>query len=400
LFGYWILDLIIFAEVMSRMKKILEKNKVVILLILVLIIGLLAGVAGELVSRVYLFEDAYNIPFFGNISFSDNNYRGANLVIQGAKKVVVEQNVKVAEIINSVSGNLVGIFKKIETADSELKFNLENYYKLNQAAGFGLIITSDGWIITDALPKNLSSENISGNYVIINKDRQIYKIDQVVNDTLTPFSFVHVEGAKDFPVQQFAENEMSSGQMAIIATWAGENYLTSVVGSREESLLRFSDDFSGELILADVSGQTLKEAAVFDLTGRTIGLIDSQGRARPISHFQAAIKSLLKNKDIKRPSLGVNYLDLSLLAKEDNKHKKGALIYKGSSGVSVIKNSSAEIAGLKEGDIVIQVDNTEINENNNLTNVIQNYLAGDKINIDYWRGEERREVEVELGEIK
>ena len=139
---------------------------------------------------------------------------------------------------------------------------------------------------------------------------------------------------------------------------------------------------------------------IFDLGGKIIGLADSQGKIRPISHFQAAIKSLLKDRGIKRPSLGVNYLDLSLLAKENNKYKKGALIYKGGSGVSVIKNSSAEIAGLKEGDIVIQVDNTEINENNNLTNVIQNYLAGDKINIDYLRGEERREVEVELGEIK
>ena len=119
MFGYWILDLIIFAEVMSRMKKILEKNKVVILLILVLIIGLLAGVAGELVSRVYLFEDAYNIPFFGNISFSGSNYNGSNLVIQGARKVVVEQNVKIAETINSVRGNLVGVFRKIKTAGSD-----------------------------------------------------------------------------------------------------------------------------------------------------------------------------------------------------------------------------------------------------------------------------------------
>ncbi|MDD5031746.1 MAG: hypothetical protein PHR36_01740, partial [Patescibacteria group bacterium] len=133
--------------VKNKIKKILDKNRVVILLVFVVIIGLLAGVAGELISRVYMFEDAYNIPFFGNISFSDSNYQGANLVIQGAKKVVVEQNVKVAEIMNSVSGDLVGIFKKIKTADSESKFNPDSYYKLNQALGSGLIITSDGWII-------------------------------------------------------------------------------------------------------------------------------------------------------------------------------------------------------------------------------------------------------------
>ncbi|MDD5290825.1 MAG: PDZ domain-containing protein [Patescibacteria group bacterium] len=384
----------------SKIKKILEKNRVVILLIFVLIISLLAGVAGDLISRVYMFEDAYNIPFFGNISFSDNNYRGANLVIQGAKKVVVEQNIKVAEIINSINGNLAGVFKKIKTADSGLNFNPDSYYKLDQAAGLGLIITSDGWIITDALPKNLSYESISGGYVVIDKDKQIYKIDQVIKDTLTPFSFIHVEGAKDFPVQQFAESKAENGQLVIAASWSGDSYLTSVIGSREKSLVRSSDNFSDELIIADVSAQGLKEAVLFDLTGRIIGFLDSEGEASPISHFQSAIKSLLKDRSIKRPSFGVNYLDLSLLAKENNKYKNGALIYKNASGVSLIKNGPAEKAGLKEGDIIIQIDNTEINGNNNLANIIQSYSAGDKINVDYLRAGEKLEAQVELGEIK
>jgi S1-C subfamily serine protease len=383
----------------KEIKKILEKNKVAILLILVLIIGLLAGLVGELVSRAYIFGDAYNIPFFGGISFSDGNYSGSNLVIQGARKVVVEQNVKIAETINSAKGNLVGVFKKIKSIDSESGFDLESYYKLNQALGLGLIITSDGWMITDALPKNLSNENIFNNYVVISQERQIYKIDQIINDTLTPFSFIRVEGVRDFSVQQFAENKAESGQPAIAVGWSGSN-LTSIVGGGQENLLKFSDDLPGELILADAFGENLKGAAVFDLTGKVIGLIDSRGKTRPISHFQSAIRSLLKNKEIKRPSLGVNYLDLSLLAKEDNKYKKGALIYKGTSGISVVKNSPAALAGLKEGDIVIQVDNIEINENNSLADIIQNRLAGDKINIVYLRAEEKFEVGVELGEIK
>jgi len=382
----------------GKIKKILEKNKTAVTLVLVVILGLLAGVVGALVARVYIFDDVYNMPFFGNINFSDNGYKGANLVIQGAKKVVVEQNVKVAEIMDSVSGNLVGIFKKIKIADSGLKFNLENYYKLNQAAGFGLIITSDGWIITDALPKNLNYESTLGNYVVINKEKQIYKIDKIINDVLTPFSFVRVEGVRDFPVRSFAEEGTANGQMVIATTWSGDSYLTSVIGHKEEGLLKSSDNFSDELILADSFDKGLKEAVVVNLTGNVVGLIDSQGKVEPINHFQSAIQSLLKNKNIKRPSLGVNYLDLSLLTKENNKYKKGALIYRGASGVSIIKNSPADLAGLKEGDIIVQVDNTEINENNNLTDVIQNYLGGDKINIIYLRDGEREEVEIELGE--
>lgn len=383
----------------DEIKKKLENNKILIL-ILAVIFGLLAGVVGELVARVYMFDDVYNMPFFGNISFSDNDYKGANLVIQGARKVVVEQNVKIAETINSVKGNLVGVFKKIKTAEgvADAKFNLDSYYKLNQALGFGLIITSDGWIITEALPKNLNYENIINSYVVISGDKQIYKIDGIIKDTITPFSFVQVEGVRDFPVLPFAEEGIANGQMVIAATWSGDSYLTSVIGRKEEDLLKSSDDFSDELILADSFDKGLKEAVVVNLTGGIVGLIGSDGKVEPINHFQSAIQSLLKNKDIKRPRLGVNYLDLSLLTKENNKYKKGALIYKGSDGISVIKNSPADLAGLKEGDIIIGVDNTEINENNNLTNVIQNYLGGDKINIVYLRAGERKEIEVELGE--
>lgn len=385
----------------DKIKKKLENNKILIL-ILAVIFGLLAGVVGELVARVYMFNDVYNMPLFGNISFSDNDYKRANLVIQGARKVVVEQNVKIAETINSVKGNLVGVFKKIKTAEgvADAKFNLDSYYKLNQALGFGLIITSDGWIITEALPKNLNYENIINSYVVISGDKQIYKIDGIIKDTITPFSFVHVEGVRDFPVLPFAEEGIANGQMVIAATWSGDSYLTSVIGRKEEGLSKSSDDFSDELILADSFDKGLKEAVVVNLTGGIVGLIGSDGKVEPINHFQSAIQSLLKNKDIKRPRLGVNYLDLSLLTKENNKYKKGALIYKDSNSISVIKNSPADLAGLKEGDIIVGVDNTEINENNNLTDVIQNYLDGDKINIVYLRAGERKKIEVELGEIK
>ncbi len=384
--------------------KNLKKNGVILTIILAVIFGLAAGVVGQLITRSYISEDIY-IPFWGGVNLTDNNYSGTNLIIRDAKKVIVEQNTKVIETINSVDNSIIGIFKKIpsplkEDESEELEFDLDNYYKLNQEIGLGLIITSDGWIITNAFIVNVSLANILNDYVIITKDKKVYNIDKVVKDTITSFYFIHAEKAKDFPVRQFsAGSDISNGQLVLAIDWQGKSLLTSIVGLKENSVfLKFSDSFSDELILAD----NLSRAIIFDLSGNVVGLTEREGRIRPTKHFIGAIKSLLKRKEINRGSLGVNYVDLSVLAVDlaENKYKKGAFIYKNIDGIDIIKGSAADLAGLQTGDIIIQVDNIEINKVNTLTDVIQNYLAGEKVNIQYLREGAKKEVEVELGEIK
>jgi S1-C subfamily serine protease len=389
---------------MRSIKSILEKSRTIILLFFVVVLALLAGVVGELAGRIYLFDDSYNMPFFGNISFTDGNYNGANLAIIGAKKVVVEQNVKVAEAVNSLSNDLVGIFKKIKTtgAEDDSQFNIDEYYKIDQPAGAGLIITSDGWVITDIFSQNLKANSILSGYVIITKDRQIYEIDKIVDDPATDFSFIHAKGAKDFLVLPFAERGgIQNGQLAVAANWLGESRLTSIVGMENyDDLMKSSEDISSALILTGAGDKELAGSAIVDLSGNIIALANKQGKVAPITNFQSAIRGLLKNSDVKRSFFGVNYINLSLLAKENNKYKKGAVISKNVNGVSVFKGSPAEKAGLKEGDIITQIDNVEINENNDLADVIRGYLPGDKINLSYLREGEKREAGIELAEVK
>jgi hypothetical protein len=389
---------------MRSIKSILEKSRTIILLFFVVILALLAGIVGELAGRIYLFDNDYNMPFFGNISFTDGNYNGANLAIIGAKKVVVEQNVKVAEAANSLSNDLVGIFKKIKKTGTEddSQFNINEYYKVSQPAGTGLIITSDGWVITDILSQNLKANSILSGYVIITKDRQIYEIDKIVDDPATDFSFIHAKGAKDFFVLPFAERAgIQNGQLAVAVNWLGESRLISVVGLESSvDSIKASEDVSPSLILAGAENKALAGSAIVDLSGNIVALADKQGEAESIINFQSAIRGLLKNGDVKRSFFGANYINLSLFAKENNKYKKGAIISKDVNGTSVVKGSPAEKAGLKEGDIITQIDNIEINENNDLADIIMGYLPGDRINISYLREGEKKDTGVELAEAK
>ena len=129
-----------------------KENTKITIIILAVIFGLTSGIVGGLLGRTYILGNIYNLPFFGEIVFPKGDYNGGSLIISGAKKVVVEQNTKVTETINSANSSLVGIFVKQKyTEDTSLDqgFDLDNYYKLNKELGQGLIITSDGWIITN-----------------------------------------------------------------------------------------------------------------------------------------------------------------------------------------------------------------------------------------------------------
>lgn len=380
------------------------KNGVMKIIILASIFGIGSGIAGELFSRSYI---ALNqAPFLNELNFTDGNYK-PNLVIRDAKKVIVEQDFKAAEVAESASAGIVGIFKKKTIGKLSGIFSADDYYHLNQISGQGLIITSDGWIAV-ALPAAAEKENIDllKDYVAVSRDKKLYSIDRAVKDSLTGFYFAHIN-TSGLSVKEFAErNEIQNGKTVEAVNWHKHSQLIEISGMRTKTLeiVFSSDDFNKEIILSGDLNKEFRGSFLFSLEGKVIGMINNEGKALPITHFTSAISSLLKIKSVKRASLGMNYIDLANLipvsgaVKEE--YAKGAVIYKNKQKIAIVKESAAAKAGLKEGDIILLVNNIEIGPANSLADVIQQYIAGDKIRIEYLRGSERKRVEVILGELK
>ncbi|MBU0636696.1 MAG: PDZ domain-containing protein [Patescibacteria group bacterium] len=384
----------------------MKNNNFLIIISLAVIFGLAAGLVGGLIARIYILDNFYNIPFFGEIDLSCE-YNNQRVVIQGAKKVIVEQNIKINETIDLANKSLVGIFKKqlITKTNLTTNFNLNNYYQSEQNIGQGVVITSDGWIVT-----NLQMEAISKstNYVVITKDKKIYSVDKIIKDNLTSFNFIHVS-TKDLSVRKFAvSEEINNGNLVIALNWNNNVWLSSIVNqqSKNTKLINSSDNFTKELVLDNQFGKELGGVILFNLAGDIVALTDNKGIIRPINQLTGAINSLLNYKEIKRASLGVNYIDLKFLILSDNSvlndnyFKNGAIISKEPNNTAVVKNSSAYLVGLKENDIIISVDDLELNEKNNLTDIIQQHIAGDKISVEYLRNKEKKQVEIILGQLK
>ncbi|MCB9190546.1 MAG: PDZ domain-containing protein [Flavobacteriales bacterium] len=90
----------------------------------------------------------------------------------------------------------------------------------------------------------------------------------------------------------------------------------------------------------------------------------------------------------KRPLLGV------YISTYDKDGQKGALVD------GLIEGSAAEKAELKEGDVIISVNNTDVTSEKQLRDVIDDFKVGEEVNVKYLRDGKKLSKKVTLGESK
>lgn len=380
-------------------------SKTAFIIALAIFFGLAGGVVGELLARVYLIDSLYNVPLYGDINASGLNNR-SNLIISGGRQVVVEQNDKVVSVINSVQSGLVGLYKR-QVGPNAKNFTTADFYQAAHAAGQALALTNDGWLVTAF---SLSDKPADLNqYVAVTNDNKVYAIDRIVKDKFSKFIFFHI-AIKDLPVTRFAAaGAVRNGELLIAADWQGTSWISTVIDGNNYEGAIFSDFPQNHIILKEALPKGQPAVAMFNLAGETVALIDADGRIEPISHFSAAINSLFRLKAIRRPSLGVYYLPAESLVPSTDKVAaayteltagRGVVIYKEAKGGAVVKGSPAQIAGLKDGDIILTIDGTELGHGNNLSNLLQTFSIGEKVTVEYLRAGVEKIVEVTIGELK
>jgi S1-C subfamily serine protease len=366
-----------------------------ILIVVALAFGTLAGVAGSMVATSYWGSNLESLTGARDVNLADSVYSRANLIIQDAKKVVVNQDVKIDETIAALQPVLLSAFKN-ETGSKD-------YYNLTAPDAYGFILSNDGWVILNGVKDN-NLENIK-KYSAISYDKKMYDIDQAVTVKISgdgSIILAHLKSATNLPVRKMANpSDLQPGTTLLVVSPSGQTLISSLVSKKRPALQLTSDRPDILLKLSDNLGEEFKNSFVFNLGGDFVGFIDSDLQARPNYVFLPAWRTLVAAQKSVFPSLGVNYLNLAIVKAPSLKIDKGAWLKETEANQpAVIKDSPADKAGLKEGDVITRIDDQELDSGHDLSEVLSAYSAGDVIYVTYNRNGEQGGVEIKLGEIK
>jgi hypothetical protein len=384
-------------------------SSIFLLLAAALLFGLAGSFAGIIFARPYFVNNIYNAPIAGESSASQDSLRQANSIIENAKKIIIGQENKINETINSSQNSLIGVFLKNEAAATssaaqikDNKFNIANYYKLDEEVGEGLVVTSDGWILATDFSNGANENLIAKNYIAITKNKNIYSIDKIARSGIDSYLFIHLADANELPVKVFvSKTDLTNSQSLVALNWRSESYLTSIVDKKEKSQeVRDSDRATENIVLSNNLGNYFDNAFIFSLNNEVVGFFDKKSGLIPLDSFQPLIRGLLEKTETKLPSLGVTYVNLEDFAIKNPGYEKGALIYASGKTPAIKEGGAASTAQLLPGDIIVSIDNFEISGQKDLADIIQKYSAGDTINMIYRRGGQEKSVKIKLGELK
>ena len=316
------------------------------------------------------------------------------------------QEGSIAEIAEKVSPSVVSIVTSIESTDW-FGQSVES-----AAAGTGIIVTSDGYILTN---KHVVSgaESIS----VVLDDGTVYDDVKVVErDPANDIAYLKIEGATDLtPATLGNSKTLHVGQQVMaIGNALGQYQNTVTVGviSGLGRTVTASDGAGQSETLTDLiqtdaainsgnSGGPLVNAAgeVIGVNTATSTAAENMGFAIPISSVRGMLDQLIADGDAERAYLGVYSIQITPeIAKEYNlPSKTGAYIYSNSTRSAVLSDSPAAKAGLKDKDIIVTVNGVKVGEGGSLSNLIAEYKPGDTVQLGVIRDGKEMTVDATLG---
>lgn len=368
-----------------------NKEKTSLPRLAMLLISLVLGLVVGLFVIFYLWQigpASFLSLFKKDLNLNSPEYSNANVIIQDPKKVYVSQDLKIDEANNYLSEAVVGVFAKTKnnTESSSTR------YIMDEALFSGVVVSSDGWVLTNVLEKDAFDKNIVNNansYLVVSKkNKKMYEVEKMVYDSQAGLLFLKMKGASGLPVRNLINvADLSVGQTLLSYNFAGDIMINSIKGFSSGKLIKSSDNFSSYLDLNLNLDNGFKNSFIFDLNGDLMALVDANLKVRPVHDFRSNIFNFLNNKEIVKLKYGLSYIDLNDVYQE-NLPSSGALI------TAVSKDLLGNKAGIVEGDVVVKINNYEIV--GDLNNVLNNFSTGEKITVSVWRQGEIKELRLEL----
>ena len=316
-----------------------------------------------------------------------------------------------ADIINKAKDSVVNIStRKIINKqdpyfrDPYLKFLFDNFYnmprnRVERALGSGVIISSDGYIVTN----NHVVEGADKIIINLPDESKDYKAKIIGTDKQSDLAVIKIEAEGLKPIHFFNSDNVQVGDVVFaIGNPFGLNEtvtkgIVSALNRNEIGISQYEDYIqvdasinrgnSGGALINSTGGLIGINAAIISASGGNNGI----GLAIPANMVQKIAKGIIENGFYERAYLGVYFSNLNKDLEKYYGRSKGALITK------IVKDSAAEKANLKRGDLIIAINDKPIESGIELRNQIASKSPKTKIKLTIIRNKKKIRKTVILG---
>jgi len=271
------------------------------------------------------------------------------------------------------------------------------------AAGSGVIISADGYIVTNNHVVDGADELL----VTLNDNKE-YSARIIGADATSDLALIKIDG-KNLPAIQIANSDdvkVGEWVLAVGNPLGLNNTVTAgIVSAKARSMgqgvssmiqtdAAINQGNSGGALVNTNGALIGINAMIYSQTGSNIGY----GFAIPTTIMNKVVDDIKKYGTVQRAMIGIQGSDVNQYV--DSEKEKGNEVDLGTmEGIyiaKVIDDGAAADAGLKEGDVITHIDGQKVKAFGELQNIIAQKRPGDKISINYLRNKAKKTATLTL----
>ena len=308
-----------------------------------------------------------------------------------------ERNTPIVRAAQKVGPAVVGINSKGYARDP---FNRR--VMVERGTGSGVIYDKAGYIVTNQHVVDGAAE-----LIVSLSDGRSFTGKVLGEDAVTDLAVIKIDNATDLPVAEFGDSDsLLVGEPAIaIGNPLGLEFRGSVTAGVISAIDRAIDidEKRFQLLQTDAAiNPGNSGGALVNADGLVIGInsikirlagVEGMGFAIPINAVKPIIKDLVEKGKVVRPYLGVALMD-----KQSAAYYYGILFERGLLVAKVYDNSPAAKSGIRQGDVILNVNGTPVSKVIDLRSVLNGLPVGQKVDIVISRDNNSITVSVMLEE--
>jgi serine protease Do len=270
--------------------------------------------------------------------------------------------------------------------------------------GSGVIVSPEGYILTN----NHVVDGATSVQVVLS-DRREFKARVIGKDDKTDVAVLKID-AGNLPAITIGDSErVEVGDFALAVGnpfGVGQSVTLGIVSATHRGMRNEIEGYEDFIQTDAAINPGNSGGALVNERGELIGINTaiiahgSEGNqgigfAVPVNLARNVMDQILKNGKVTRARLGILPQDVTpTIARQFGvKDSQGALVGE------VEANSPAQKAGLKTGDIILEVNTTAVYDANQLRNIISSMQPDSNVNLKIWRDGAQRTLPVQLGEL-